>query len=101
MHLANQTQDKQLRFLVEETWDLESLKETSKPSNSIWIQPLRPSNQLLIKINLGTSKMLAHLPTCRSGKPMEDGSKCSNTLGTNSKTKEECMFQCKTKKILL
>jgi hypothetical protein len=101
-HSANLTTAKPLKLLEEEIWLSENSREISQASNSTWMLPLRPSSLLPTRTNHGTFKTQEALPICRSGKPTEDGSRCLSTLEeTNSRMREACLSESKTKRTLL
>jgi hypothetical protein len=93
--------DKPLRSLEEETSHSKSLRETRRHNNSIWMHPARLSCQFQTKASLGISKTVAIQSTCRSGKLVEDGTRCSSSTVIDSSTKEECMLVSRTKRTLL
>jgi len=100
MHFQKLTQNKLLRFLEEEILGLKNSKET-KTNNSSWMLRPRQSDLLLTNKSPGTFKMLVVQQTCKFGRPMEDGSKCSSTLETLLEMKEENTSVFKINKILL
>jgi hypothetical protein len=61
---------------------------------------LRPSSLLHTKINHGISKIQVNQPTCKSGKPTVDGSRCSDIPVIPSRMKEVSMSLFKTKRTL-
>jgi hypothetical protein len=66
------------RLLEEETLPLETSQETRTYNNSTWMLRPRPSNQYPTRGSHGTSKTPENLETCKSGKPMPDGSNSSD-----------------------
>lgn len=98
---ASKTLDLLSKSLEVKTCNSRSSRETSKANNSIWMLRPRLSSQLLTKTSLGILKIQEHQITCKSGRPTEDGSKCSNMLEIDSKMKEECSSELKTKRTLL
>jgi hypothetical protein len=72
--------DRQLKSSVEETFHSRSLREIRRLNNSIWMPAQKPSNQFHTRTNLGTSRTQVTPSTCKSGRQMEDGIKCSDTV---------------------